>query len=209
MEKPLLFIEVDGILMPDFANKDFYARKRWMSLGFSERKVKGLAFRHLFPTDRIPLVRVILADWHGDRLREMDCYDGVFTSDWEDGAPETIGAQLGLPHFAGIEMERYPPEGFSQFTRPILNHARGRPFCWVTCTATDTDYQWLVRRMKRDDLFIYRIDPDGDGLDDIDLDTIYLWGLAKKMELNGEEAPYDTRFGRYSRDLGGGLWWED
>jgi hypothetical protein len=149
MTKPLLFLDVDGVLNPVCPHPD---------ADFDTHTIFGYA--------------VLLSARHGDWLRQLaDRYELVWATTWEDNANEHIGPALGLPplpvvHFNGYRPQPGDPrvplmELFSaRKWAPILRYAQGRPFAWID----DVIPPRLVRQslLRRDRLLI-PIDP-GQGL---------------------------------------------
>lgn len=117
--RPLLYLDVDGVLNPaspsggDFAEHSFGA------------------------------LTVRLSPRHGAWLRELaDRYELVWATTWEDHANEHLAPLLGLPElpvvrFSAYERRRGDPrfrivELFEMSKwAPILRHADGRPFAWL------------------------------------------------------------------------------
>ncbi|GAA2138139.1 hypothetical protein GCM10009760_19210 [Kitasatospora kazusensis] len=120
MAKPLLFLDVDGVLNPaaPCPGTDFDAHTL---LGF----------------------RVLLSARHGDWLRELaEAYELCWATTWEEDANTHVAPVLGLPplpvvRFAGDKPQPGDPrmrlmELFSGAKwAPLLRHAGGRPFAWV------------------------------------------------------------------------------
>ncbi|WP_377272613.1 HAD domain-containing protein [Peterkaempfera sp. SMS 1(5)a] len=145
MAKPLLYLDIDGVLNP--ARPDPYD-------GFDAHTLLGYT--------------VLLSAGHGRWLRELAvCYELVWATTWEDDANLHIAPLLGLPVLPVVRLSGYRPqpgdprvplmELFSaRKWAPILRHAAGRPFAWLD----DVIPPRLVRRswLRRDRLLL-RVDP--------------------------------------------------
>jgi hypothetical protein len=119
-ERPLLYLDVDGVLNPLSPNAP---------AGFVRREAEGLP--------------VWLSPEHGAWLRELaERYQLVWATTWEHLANEHLGAFFGLPELPVVEFSAYrrrsddPRFGILQLLEsrkwaPILRHADGRPFAWV------------------------------------------------------------------------------
>ncbi|MFJ4675087.1 MULTISPECIES: HAD domain-containing protein [unclassified Kitasatospora] len=145
MGKPLLYLDVDGVLNPVFPSPDD---------DFDAHTLLGYS--------------VLLSPRHGDWLRELaDRYELVWATTWEERANEHIAPLLGLPELPVVVFSGYVPqpgdprvplmELFSAAKwAPILRHAQGRPFAWVD----DCIPPRLVRRsVLRADRLLLPVDP--------------------------------------------------
>ncbi|RKE22852.1 HAD domain-containing protein [Streptomyces sp. TLI_171] len=145
MGKPLLYLDVDGVLNPVFPHPDD---------GFDPHTLLGYS--------------VLLSPRHGEWLRELAAhYELVWATTWEEQANAHIAPLLGLPELPVVVFSGYVPqpgdprvplmELFSAHKwAPILRHAQGRPFAWVD----DCIPPRLVRRsVLRADRVLLRIDP--------------------------------------------------
>ena len=124
--RPLLLIDVDGVLNP-------YAAKE-MPPGF---------VRHAFDVEDGRTVRPLLNPEHGAWLRELAAdFDLVWMTQWADQANEFVAPVLGLPPLPVIKPivrgllnpsinKEYPAKAF----------VKGRPFAWV-----EDGHGYLVRR---------------------------------------------------------------
>ncbi|MGW4379510.1 HAD domain-containing protein [Kitasatospora sp. NPDC004531] len=145
MGKPLLYVDVDGVLNPVFPHPDE---------DFDSHTLLGYS--------------VLLSPRHGEWLRELaDHYDLVWATTWEFEANRYIAPLLGLPELPVVKFSGYVPqpgdprvplmELFSAFKwAPLLRYAEGRPFAWVD----DLIPSRLVRRsLLRPDRLLMPIDP--------------------------------------------------
>ncbi|MGW4650946.1 HAD domain-containing protein [Kitasatospora sp. NPDC004289] len=150
MPKPLLFLDVDGVLNPVCPHPD---------ADFDTHTLFGYA--------------VLLSARHGDWLRELaGTYELCWATTWEDHANEHIAPVLGLPqlpvvHFSGYVAQPDDPKVpvldliAAHKWAPLLRYAAGRPFAWVDDVIPGS----LTRRsVLRRDRLLLRIDP-GQGLE--------------------------------------------
>ncbi|MDH6576106.1 HAD domain-containing protein [Kitasatospora sp. MAP5-34] len=150
MPKPLLFLDIDGVLNPvdPCPESDFDVHTL---LGF----------------------RVLLSGRHGDWARELaEVYELCWATTWEDDANTRIAPLLGLPPLPVVRFAGYRPqpgdpriplvELFAAAKwAPLLRHADGRPFAWLD----DVLPSRLVRNsLLRRDRLLLRIDA-GQGLE--------------------------------------------
>jgi len=115
MDRPILFLDVDGPLNPYAANPtkrpEGYETHRFFA-GTRDWGKRGL--------------RVWLSPEHGKHLLALS-FDLVWGTTWEDKANEYIGPAIGLPelpfvHFPLTERTKTPA---------LVRYADGRPFAWV------------------------------------------------------------------------------
>jgi hypothetical protein len=139
--KPLLYLDIDGVLNPACPDP-------------------GPDFR----THALLGYRVLLSPRHGCWLRELStAYELVWATTWEEDANLHIAPLLDLPalpvvRFSGYRAQPGDPrvplmELFSaRKWAPILRHAAGRPFAWLD----DVIPPRLVRRsrLRRDRLLL-------------------------------------------------------
>jgi hypothetical protein len=141
--KPLLYLDVDGVLNPDHPAEGF-------------------------TTHRILDFEVHLSARHGDWLRELaEPYELCWATTWEQDANIHLAPLLGLPElpvvrFAGFKPgpgdPRVPVLDLIRAAKwaPLLRHAEGRPFAWID----DIVPGRLIRRsLLRRDRLLLRVDP--------------------------------------------------
>jgi hypothetical protein len=147
--KPLLFLDVDGVLNPVCPHPD---------ADFDTHTLLGYA--------------VLLSDRHGEWLRELaGSYQLCWATTWEEQANIHISPLLGLPELPVVRFSDYVPQPddprvpimdlFRAFKwAPLLRYADGRPFAWVD----DMIPRRLIRNsLLRRDRLLMPIDP-GQGL---------------------------------------------
>ncbi|MFC9327407.1 HAD domain-containing protein [Kitasatospora sp. NPDC057015] len=145
MPRPLLFLDVDGVLNPDRPDPG-----------------DGFASHHLLGWT------VHLSDRHGEWLRELATgYELVWATTWEEEANRHISPLLGLPPLPVVRFAGYVPQPddprvplmqliSGRKWAPLLRYAGGRPFAWVD----DVIPGRLVRRaLPRRDRVLLRVDP--------------------------------------------------
>lgn len=122
--RPLLFLDVDGPLLP-----------------FGEAPNSEKRSPH--PTR--------LTSEMGRRLAALPC-DLVWATTWEEKANTEIASQLGLPHLPVVNWPAPSKEhehedrwfGLSWKTRTLVAWASGRPFAWVDDEITEADQTWAT-----------------------------------------------------------------
>lgn len=132
---PLLFLDVDGPLIPFGAEPQRYPT---YALG-----------PDLCGVDANPLLNRIDPQ-HGVKLTALPC-EVVWATTWRDEANECIAPLLGLQQLAVVvwpepsdvdaQDER---DGLHWKTRTLVDWAAGRPFAWVDDEVTDTDRAWVA-----------------------------------------------------------------
>ncbi|KJY28753.1 HAD domain-containing protein [Streptomyces sp. NRRL S-495] len=150
MPKPLLFLDVDGVLNPVCPHP---------GAGFDVHTLLGYT--------------VLLSARHGSWLRELaGTYELVWATTWEEHANTHISPAIGLPELPFVRFTGYVPqpgdprvplmEMFSaRKWAPLLRYAAGRPFAWID----DVIPPRLVRgSLWRRDRVLLPIDP-GEGLE--------------------------------------------
>ncbi|MFF4650655.1 HAD domain-containing protein [Streptomyces sp. NPDC001380] len=145
MHRPLLYLDVDGVLNPLAPPP---------GTDFENRRVLGLTVR--------------LHARHGAWLRELaDVCTLVWATTWEEDANVHLAPLLGVPPLPVVRFTGYRPQPgdprlplmellSARKWAPLLRHAAGRPFAWVD----DVIPARLVRRsLLRRDRLLLRVDP--------------------------------------------------
>ncbi len=163
-QRALLFLDVDGPLIPFGGASDEYATYP------VDRDPEGAAAHPL-------LTR--LDPRHGDRLAALPC-DLVWATTWRDEANECLAPRLGLPPLPVVDWpepsdldERDARIGLHWKTRVLVDWAAGRPFAWVDDEIGDTDRAWVSAHHPGRAL-LHRVDHRR-GLVDADYDVLEKW----------------------------------
>ncbi|MEU8864097.1 HAD domain-containing protein [Streptomyces umbrinus] len=165
--RPLLFLDVDGPLIPFGAPSGQYPG------GYPNYGTDPSG-----PDENPLLARINPA--HGPRLMALPC-ELVWATTWMAEANETVAPLLGLPELAVVtwpepddeEAERDARRGLHWKTRALVGRAAGRAFVWVDDEITDTDRAW-VSAHHRGHALLHRVDPRH-GLTDADFDALGEW----------------------------------
>jgi len=151
---PLVFLDVDGVLIP------FRAR----STLAVPRPLSGNPL----------LARLDPAD--GRRLLALPG-ELVWATTWMADANEVIGALLGLPELPVVDwpdaLDDEPERGVHWKTAHLVRWAAGRPFVWLDDEATDADRRWVAAHHPAPAL-LHRVDPTT-GLTEADFATVRAW----------------------------------
>ncbi|MCP9948348.1 HAD domain-containing protein [Actinomadura madurae] len=144
-ERPLLFLDVDGPLLP---------------FGDGSRGVRsdGGPTAHLARFD--PQV--------GLRLAALPC-DLVWATTWEDEANAVIAPRIGLPRLPVVSWPESSDEheredqwfGLCWKTRTVVAWANQRPFAWFDDEITDADRDWVSAHHPGRALLHYVASPQG------------------------------------------------
>lgn len=161
-ERPLLFLDVDGPLIP------FRARRTLATTDATSSKAA--------PENPL-LDRLDPADGH--RLLGLGC-ELVWATTWMADANEVVAPRLGLPPLPVVDFpddDEIPARGLHWKTTFLAMWAHGRPFVWLDDEISDTDRQW-VQIHHQGSALLHRVDPFV-GLTDADFTLIRQWLAAQ------------------------------
>jgi hypothetical protein len=154
---PLLFLDVDGPLLP------FGGGRR------SETRDAD-PYAHLARLDHAV----------GLRLAALPC-ELVWATAWEDDANIEIATRIGLPRLPVVQWPDSSDErervdawfGLHWKTRTLVDWAAGRPFAWVDDEITDADRAWVSANHPGQAL-LHHVESSR-GLGDEDFATLGVW----------------------------------
>ncbi|MCC3771454.1 HAD domain-containing protein [Streptomyces sp. UNOC14_S4] len=159
-QRPLLFLDVDGPLIPFGAPSHTYPT---YAMGATDREPYGAAAN--------PLLSRIDPS-HGTRLAALPC-EVVWATTWMADANECVAPRLGLPPLPVVTWpepsdtdDQDERDGLHWKTRALVEWAAGRPFVWVDDEITEADRAWVAAHHPGAAL-LHRVDPrrgltDGD-----------------------------------------------
>ncbi|WP_093740243.1 MULTISPECIES: HAD domain-containing protein [unclassified Streptomyces] len=143
--RPILFLDVDGPLIPFGATKEQYPN------GYPTFSTVEVGANPL-------LARVDPA--LGSKLLALPC-DLVWATTWESEANECLAPLLGLPQLPVVTWpepsEEPEPCALHWKTRTLLGWAAGRPFAWLDDEITDADRTWAEAHHPSR-TFLHRVD---------------------------------------------------
>jgi len=160
-QRPLLFLDVDGPLIPFGATREQYPE------GYPTYVPQEAGANPL-------LARVNPA--LGPRLLALPC-DLVWATSWETEANECLAPLLGLPRLSVVTWPEPPdkpaPAGLHWKTPTLLDWSAGRPFAWLDDEITDSDRAW-VEALHPTRTLLQRID-HCHGITDADFTALEAW----------------------------------
>ncbi|MEU5624416.1 hypothetical protein [Streptomyces tendae] len=159
-ERPLLFIDVDGPLIP-FGS----------SAGHPE-----VAAASTTTVDQGNPLLARLDPGIGPRLMALGC-QLVWATTWMEEANEVIAPRIGLPRLPVLEWPDAGaggmPRGLHWKTRPMVAWAAGQPFIWVDDEISAMDRLWVDASHPGPSL-LHQIEP-AKGLNGADFSALAEW----------------------------------
>ena len=177
MSRPLLFLDVDGVLIP------FGGPRQHPTYPAAPAPEAGAS----------PLLARINPG-HGPRLKALAC-ELAWATTWTDDANQYIAPRLGLPQLAVVtwpeepaaEEEQDERQGLHWKTRPLVRWAAGRTFAWVDDEITSTDRDWVAAHHPGQAL-LHRVDPAA-GITDDDYLILGQWLHGAGSGANRQAGP--------------------
>ena len=164
--RPLLLVDVDGVLSP-------YA---------AESCPRGYVEHHLFPGE----VPVRLCNDHGRLLRELaKTYDLVWATGWGDEAPRLISPLLGLPEFPVISFPPVPFD-FREKLSAVRSFVGERPKAWIDDMISSEAELWA--RERAEPTLLIRVDPSV-GFTEQTVETLKLWAAQLQEDVREGKSP--------------------
>ncbi|WP_137991393.1 HAD domain-containing protein [Streptomyces vilmorinianum] len=165
-QRPLLFLDIDGPLIPFGAPPGTY--RTYARRGEGEEGASNPLLARIDPA-------------HGPRLSALPC-ELVWATTWMADANACVAPRLGLPPLPVVDWPDAPdedPAGRLHWkTRALVERAAGRPFAWVDDEIGDADRTWVAAHHPGRALLL-RVDPRR-GLTDADFAALDVWLRANQ-----------------------------
>ncbi|MFI9297096.1 hypothetical protein [Streptomyces gardneri] len=158
MNRPLLFLDVDGPLNP------YAAKPEKRPDGYTTLRVPLDSRAHeegrSFSSRRRPL-RVWLNPEHGRFLLRLP-FELCWATTWMDDANRWIAPVLGLPELPFVDfgdvLLQERPDGVHWKTGPLVEYADGRPFAWVDDEQSELDQVYVITH-HRGSALLHHVSP--------------------------------------------------
>jgi hypothetical protein len=176
-DRPLLLIDVDGVLNP------YAASRRWLDSSDYRKRNTLASDGRTYP--------VWLNRAHGPQLLDLAEATGlelVWCTTWEHSANLAIGPRLGLPDLPVIEFARKFSGAMIDRWKfgPVLEYAGDRPLAWF-----DDDFElqhedcaWFRDQRGDTPTLLQLVDPHH-GLRERDIDAVRDWAAALRGDQPG------------------------
>ncbi|MFE4696370.1 hypothetical protein ACFRIC_04695 [Streptomyces sp. NPDC056738] len=159
MNRPLLFLDVDGPLNPYAAKPerrpDGYTTLRVPLDGGAQAEGRRLSYRRRRP------LRVWLNPEHGRHLLRLG-FELCWATTWMGDANRWIAPVLGLPELPFVDfgdaLFQERPDGVHWKTGPLVDHAHGRPFAWVDDEQSERDQTYVTTHHRGSGL-LHHVNP--------------------------------------------------
>ncbi|MFJ6832946.1 HAD domain-containing protein [Streptomyces sp. NPDC091209] len=165
MGRPILFLDVDGPLIPLGGGPGHHRASDTDTAPASEA----------LPEAGNPLLGR-LDPTVGPRLTALGC-ELVWATTWMNEANASVGPRIGLPWLPVVEWPEATadegPRGLHWKTRTLVEWAAGRPFVWVDDEIGPVDRFWVDSQHEGPSL-LHRVDPSK-GLTEDDFSTLADW----------------------------------
>jgi hypothetical protein len=166
-QRPLLFLDVDGPLIPFGASaRQYPAVYPACQTGYELKAASN------------PLLTTINPG-HGPQLMALRC-DLVWATAWMNDANEIISPRIGLPPLPVVIWpepsdtdDQDERDGLHWKTRALVAWAAGRSFAWVDDEITNPDQAWVSANHQGHAL-LHGVDP-GRGLTAADYEALAEW----------------------------------
>ncbi|WP_354637814.1 HAD domain-containing protein [Kitasatospora camelliae] len=164
---PLLFLDVDGPLIPFGAARGEAPRPRYPVTPAQQDERLNPLLERIDPAI-------------GPRLAALPCAL-VWATTWMSDANDCVAPRLGLPRLPMVDFPEPSEEevaltfraGLHWKTRPLVDWAQGRPFAWVDDEITERDRTYVEASCGPQAL-LHRVDP-ATGLTEPDFTVLDHW----------------------------------